>query len=56
MGNFPARRVAELAGARAGSVRAKMDATGLQINRARELIGRGQAAQSRIENVAAQIY
>ena len=56
IGNIAAPLVAEMAGDRAGSVKAKMDATGLQINRARELVGRGQAAQSRIENVAAQIY
>ena len=56
IGNIAAPLVAEMAGDRAGSVKAKMDATGLQINRARELVGRGQAAQSRIESVAAQIY
>ena len=48
--------VAELAGDRAGSVKAKMDATALQINRARDLVGRGQSAQRRIEDVASQIY
>ena len=56
IGSIAAPLVAEMAGDRAGSVKARMDATGLQINRARELVGRGQAAQSRIENVAAQIY
>ncbi len=45
-----------MAGDRAGSVKAKMDAAQLQINRAREEVGRGNAAANRIEQVAAQIY
>ena len=51
-----AHGVAEMAGDRAGSVKARMDATALQIGRARDLVGRGQAAQKRIEDVASQIY
>ena len=44
-----------MAGDRAGSVKARMDATALQIGRARDLVGRGQAAQKRIEDPASQI-
>ena len=56
VGNVAAPLVAELAGDRAGSVKAKMDAVGLQIDRARRAVGQGQAVQNRIEQVAAQIY
>ena len=56
IGNVAAPLVAELAGDRAGSVKQRMDAAGLQISRARQAVGRGQATQSRIEQVAAQIY
>ena len=55
-GGIAAPLVAEMAGDRAGSVKAKMDAAQLQINRAREVVGRGNAAANRIEQVAAQIY
>ena len=53
---LPRPLVAEMAGDRAGSVKAKMDAAQLQIQRARGAVGKGQAAQNRIEQVAAQIY
>ena len=56
IGNVAAPLVAELAGDRAGSVKARMDATALQIGRARDLVGRGHATQQRIENVASMIY
>ena len=56
IGNVAAPLVAELAGDRAGSVKARMDATALQIGRARDLVGRGQATQKRIQDVASQIY
>ena len=56
VGNVAAPLVAELAGDRAGSVKQKMDAVGLQIDRARRAVGQGQAVQNRIEQVAAQIY
>ena len=56
IGNIAAPLVSEMAGDRAGSVKQKMDAVGLQINRARDMVGRGQSAQKRIEDVAAQIY
>ena len=56
IGNIAAPLVAEMAGDRAGSVKAKMDTVGLQINRARDAVGQGHSAQKRIENVAAQIY
>ena len=56
IGNIAAPLVAELAGDRAGSVKASMDSTALQINRAREMVGRTQSTQKRIEDVACQIY
>ena len=56
IGNIAAPLVTELAGDRAGSVKQKMDAASLQINRARDAVGRGQSVQRRIESVAAQIY
>ena len=56
IGNVAAPLVAEMAGDRAGSVKARMDATALQIGRARDMVNRGQSAQRRIEDVASQIY
>ncbi len=56
IGNIAAPLVVGLAGDRAGSVKAKMDTTRLQIDRARQAIGQGGAVANRIENVAAQIY
>ena len=56
IGNVAAPLVAEMAGDRAGSVKAKMDTTRLQIDRAREVIGRGSSAANRLEQVASQIY
>ncbi len=44
-----------MAGDRGGSVKAKMDAARLQIDRARDAVGRGQSAQKRIEDVASQM-
>ena len=55
IGNIAAPLVAEMAGDRGGSVKAKMDAARLQIDRARGAVGRGQSAQNRIEDVASQI-
>ena len=52
IGNVAAPLVVGLAGDRAGSVKAKMDATRLQIDRAREAVGRGSSAANRIEQVA----
>ena len=56
IGNIAAPLVAEMAGDKAGSVKAKMDAAQLQIQRGRGIIGRGHSAANRIEQVAAQIY
>ena len=53
--NIAAPLVAEMAGDRGGSVKAKMDAARLQINRARESVGKGNSAANRIEEVASQI-
>ena len=56
IGNIAAPLVAEMAGDKAGSVKAKMDAAQLQIQRGRGIVGRGDSAANRIEQVAAQIY
>ena len=56
LGDIAAPLVAGMAGDRAGSVKAKMDTARLQINRARETVGRGKSATSRIEEVASQIH
>ena len=56
IGNIAAPLVAEMAGDRAGSVKAKMDAAQLQIKRGRGILGGGYAAANRIEQVAAPIY
>ena len=55
IGNVAAPLVAEMAGDKAGSVKAKMDTARLQIDRARGAIGRGSSAAHRIEDVAGQI-
>ena len=56
IGNVAAPLVAEMAGDRGGSIKAKMDAAQLQIQRGRGIIGGGYDAAKRIERVAAQIY
>ena len=53
--NVAAPLVAEMAGDRAGSIKARMDTTRLQIDRARGAIGRGNSVVNRIENAASQI-
>ena len=53
IGDVAAPLVVGLAGDRAGSVKAKMDATRLQIDRARGIVGKGHSAANRIEQVAA---
>ena len=56
IGGIAAPLVAEMAGDRGGSVKAKMDATQLQFDRTMGLVGQAKATSSRIDNVISQIY
>ena len=54
--NIAAPLVTELAGDKAGGVKAKLDAIGLQGQRVRHAIGDAKAVHSRISDVVSQIY
>ena len=55
IGNAAAPLVAEAMGDKGGSVKAKMDAARIQMNRTRETVGAARATHSRLSDVISQI-
>ena len=55
IGNVAAPQVAEAMGDRGGSVKEKVDAARIQMNRTKEIVGGARAAHSRISDVILQI-